>query len=223
MLCFDIGANRGDFTKAALDQGYEVIALEPAPRIYAELVKNFIYDRRVLCLRNAVAEINESRVDFYECIEDGLSTLNKDWLTNPKMPYYGKSYQTVEVTTITIDYLAHTYGEPDLIKIDVEGAEWQVLKGMTRKYGMVALEWTFETMLEHERQMDYMYQLGYREVAAQYIERHLTVPQAWGNLTDDNSHQLLIWHQSTSDDWIDGEWQKSGLRPTADVGMLWFR
>ena len=223
MLCFDIGANRGDFTQVALDQGYEVLALEPAPRVYSQLVKTYIYDKRVLCLRNAVSSVNGESVDFYEAEEDGLSTLNKEWLTNPTLPYAGKPYRTIKVNTVTVDTLAHTYGEPDLIKIDVEGAEWNVLKGMTRKYGTIAMEWTFQTLNQHERQLDYLYFLGYRYVAPQYIVHHLQEPEQYFELQEDNSQQLLIWHQETSDAWIDGGWKVAGLRPTADVGMLWIK
>lgn len=223
MLFFDIGANRGDATIAALDKGYEVVALEPAPKVYAELVKRFIYDRRVLCLRNAVSDVVGQTVEFYECVEDGLSTLNKAWLTDPKLPYAGKSYQTIDALTVTIDYLAYTYGEPDLIKIDVEGAEWNVLKGITRKYGTIAMEWTFQTLDEHEKQLDYLYSLGYRQVAPQYIVHHLQEPEQYFELQEDNAKQLLIWHQETSDAWIKSDWAVAGLRPTADVGMLWLR
>lgn len=222
MLFFDIGANRGDATLEALRQGYDVIALEPAPFVYGQLVKNFIYNPRVTALRYAVSDSDYNNVEFYVCQEDGLSTLNKDWLTNEAMPYNGKPYRTINATTITVDTLADKYGHPDLIKIDVEGAEWNVLRGMKRKYSKLTMEWTFETLAEHEKQMDYMYQLGYRQVAAQYIVNHLQEPEEWGELTDNNYHQMLIWHQSTSDEWIDGGWQKAGLRPTADVGMLWF-
>lgn len=223
MLFFDIGANRGEATQVALDQGYEVVALEAAPLVYSELVKKYIYDRRVLALRNAVSDKDNEWVDFYVAEEDGLSTLNKEWLTNPTLPYAGKPYKTVKVNTVTLDTLARLYGEPDLIKIDVEGAEWQVLRGMTRKYGTLCLEWTFATLDEHEKQMDYLYSIGYRQVAAQYIVGHLQEPKVWGELQADNAKQMLIWHQSTSDQWIDGEWKEAGLRQTADVGMLWFR
>jgi hypothetical protein len=171
----------------------------------------------------AVSNKNGERLKFYEAEEDGLSTLNKDWLTVESMPYAGKPHREVEVNTITIDALADTYGKPDLIKIDVEGAEWQVFKGMTRKYETICFEWTFETMREHEEQLDYLYELGYREMAAQYIVNHLEQPQAWGKLQADNINQLNAWHQLTSDDWIDGGWKVAGLRPTADVGMLWVR
>lgn len=222
MLFFDIGANRGDATLAALQKGYDVVAVEPAPRVFSQLIKNFIYNPRVTPLRYAISDSDYELVEFYECVEDGLSTLNKDWLTNESMPYAGKEYRTIKATTITVDTLADKFGTPDLIKIDVEGAEWNVLRGMKRKYPKVALEWTFETLNEHEKQMDYMYQLGYTRVAPQYIVNHLDEPADWFMLENNNDKQMLIWHQETSDAWIDGEWKTAGLRPTADVGMLWF-
>ena len=64
MLLFDIGANRGDATLAGLQKGYAVIAVEPAPRVYAELVKNFIYNPSVLPLRYATSERDYELVEF---------------------------------------------------------------------------------------------------------------------------------------------------------------
>lgn len=223
MLLFDIGANRGDATLAGLQKGYSVIACEPAPRTYTQLVNNFIYNPRVTPLRVAVSDTDNERIEFYEADEDGLSTMNKDWLTSETMPYAGKSFRTIHANTITIDTLATIYGEPDLIKIDVEGAEWAVFKGMTRAYGTLAFEWTFETLAEHERQLDWLCKLGYKEVAPQYITHHLEEPTRWYELFPDNRNQMLIWHQDTSDEWIEEGWKIAGLRPTADVGMLWVR
>jgi FkbM family methyltransferase len=129
MLCFDIGANRGDFTVAALEKGYDVVAVEAAPKVFGELVGNFIYNPRVTPLKFAVSGSDYQRVEFYEAEEDGLSTLNEGWLTDPELPYAGKPYRTTAATTITLDKLALLYGTPDLIKIDVEGWEMSVLSG----------------------------------------------------------------------------------------------
>lgn len=223
MIMFDIGANRGDATLRALALGYEVIALEPAPRVFNKLVSSFIYEPHVIPLRLAVSDKDNERIKFYEADEDGLSTMNEQWLTDENMPYNGKPYRTIEVNTITLNTLAEKYGEPDLIKVDVEGAEWAVFRGMTRKMGTLAFEWTFETLKEHEDQLDYLYSIGYREVAPQYIEHHLKQPTEWFELQADNTNQLLAWHQLTSDEWIEGGWKESALRPTADVGMIWLR
>lgn len=219
MLCFDIGSNRGEFTKVALDQGYQVIALEPSS-IYTELVKNFIYSKNAILLKYAVSDKDYESVEFYECVEDGLSTLNLDWLTDESMPYNGKSFHTVHATTITIDTLAKKYGEPDLIKIDVEGSEWSVFRGMTKKYGELTFEWTLETLDEHEKQLKYLMDLGYKQCAPQFIENHLSRPEKYYPINDFSFSQ---WVEDNKEQWTNDGWKVAGLRPTADVGMIWLR
>lgn len=220
MLAFDIGANRGDATVAALAKGYQVIACEPAPKIYKELVKAFIYDPRVIPLKIAVSDSDNSRVEFYEADEDGLSTLNKDWLTDDSLPYAGKPFRTIQANTITLDTLVGIYGKPDLIKVDVEGAEWSVFKGMSKNHGKLAFEWTDATIDEHEFQLEYLLHCGYTEVAPQFIEHHLQEPDTWYPLKD---FSLCDWVLDNSSAWKNGGWKKSNLRPTADVGMCWVR
>ena len=220
MLCFDIGANRGDFTVAALAKGYDVIAIEAAPRVFSKLVSSFIYNPRVTPLRFAVSGLDYQRVEFYEAEEDGLSTLNPDWLTDESLPYAGKPYRTIGATTITLDTLALKYGVPDLIKIDVEGAEWSVFKGLSSKMGTVAFEWTWATWTEHLEQLKYLEIGGYTQVAPQFIEHHCQEPDIWYDI---KTFDLGEWHNQYADAWQNGAWKKSNLRPTADVGMLWVR
>lgn len=219
-LCLDIGANRGDFTVEAIKQGYRVIALEPAPRVYGELVKNFIYDEKVIPLKFAVSGTDYQRIEFFEADEDGLSTINEDWLTKDSMPYAGKPYRTVAANTITIDELARIYGTPDLIKIDVEGAEWSVFKGLSTKMGTIAFEWTDVTIPDHQLQLKYLLHGGYTQVAPQFIERHCQIPDVWLPLKD---FDLAAWVEKNATYWEAGYWKASGLRPTADVGMVWVR
>lgn len=221
MLLFDIGANRGDAVVAGLSKGFDkVIAVEAAPRIYSQLVSNFIYNPAVVPLRFAVSNTNNKTVEFYEAVEDGLSTLNKDWLTNPDMPYNGKEYRTIKAATITIDKLVELYGAPDLIKIDVEGAEWDVFRGMTKHQGQLAFEWTDATLEEHAKQLEYLSSLGYTEVGPQFIVNHLDEPDKWYDL---DGFVLSTWLAENRESWTSEGWKEAGLRPTADVGMLWVR
>lgn len=220
MLLFDIGANRGDATIAGVNLGYKVIALEPAPRVFAELVKNFIYEPNVIPLRLAVSDSNNERIEFYECVEDGLSTMEKAWLTDPSMPYNGKEFRTIYVNTCTMDWLVGQYGKPDLIKIDVEGAEWSVLRGMTKYSGKIAMEWTQETMSEHNEQLKYLQSIGYSKFKLQFIEDHLLEPdEDWQVITSKPNLEKI--RKSKEEWWTTDGWKRSGLRPTADVGMLW--
>jgi FkbM family methyltransferase len=220
MLCFDIGANRGDFTNAALAKGYSVVAIEPAPRVFSALVGNFIYNPSVTPLRYAVSGSDYETIEFFEADEDGLSTINLDWLTNESMPYAGKSYRTIRATTITLDMLALKYGTPDLIKIDVEGAEWNVFKGLSSKMGTIAFEWTDTTLDEHDLQIEYLAYGGYTEVAPQFIEHHCQEPERWYPIKE---FSLSGWILNNAQHWTTEGWKKYNLRPTADVGMLWVR
>ena len=220
MLLFDIGANRGDATFAGLAKGYKVIACEPAPKIYSELVNNFIYNPDVIPLKVAVSDSDNESIEFFEAEEDGLSTINLDWLTDKSLPYAGKPYRTTSATTITLDTLAELYGTPDLIKIDVEGAEWHVFKGISSKMGTIAFEWTLATLKEHIEQLKYLEHGGYTEVAPQFIEHHCQEPDTYYKLS---TFDLGKWHNDFAPLWERENWKQSGLRPTADVGMLWVR
>jgi FkbM family methyltransferase len=218
MIFFDIGANSGDAVLSGLQKGYKVIALEPAPRVFKNLISNFIYNTNVIPLKFAVSDCDNSLIEFYECVEDGLSTIEKSWLTDDSMPYKGKEFRTIKATTITIDSLVKIYGIPNLIKIDVEGAEWFVFRGMTKYYGKLTFEWTINTIDEHQKQIDYLKSLGYTKIGPQFIEHHLQEPVEWFDIESFNFNK---WISNNSDDWINNEWKKSNLRPTADVGMCW--
>ena len=220
MLLFDIGANRGDATVVGVALGYRVIAIEAAPKVFRELVSNFVYTPQVVPLKMAVSNTNNEVIEFYEAQEDGLSTMNKDWLTAEGMPYKDKPFRAVKATTITIDRLVELYGEPDLIKVDVEGAEWAVFQGMTKSYGMLAFEWTDVTIEEHIKQLEYLRSLGYQEVAPQFIVDHLSTPDEWFDL---ESFDFTKWISDYAPLWVAGGWKKANLRPTSDVGMCWVR
>lgn len=218
----DVGANRGDATIAGVNLGYKVIALEPAPIVFAELVSNFIYNENVVPLRLAASSKAGEILEFYECVEDGLSTLEKSWLTDPSMPYYGKDFRTIQVNTCTLDGIIDYYGLPDLVKIDVEGAESQVLAGLTYKPKKLCFEWTTETLDQHIEQLERLRDVnGYTEYALQYIEHHLVEPTEYRSLK--KCKDLKKWIKETSAEWESKGWKTSGLRPTADVGMLWLR
>jgi FkbM family methyltransferase len=223
-LLFDIGANRGDATSAGIDKGFKkIISIEPAPITFSTLVRTFIYTDSVIPLKLAVGSTNNELVEFYECVEDGLSTTEKAWLTDPSMPYNGKQFRTIAAITCTLDYLIDYYGVPDLVKIDVEGAESEVFAGLTKKPKNLAFEWTIETLDQHIEQLHRLKKVnGYKEYALQYITHHLDQPKEYRPLKD--PEDLRSWIEETAELWVGGEWLRQGrLRPTADVGMIWVK
>jgi FkbM family methyltransferase len=223
-LFIDIGANKGEATWAALYlKGFtRVIALEPAPKVFYQLVYNYKDDPRVIPYRLAVSDSTGSEVEFYECVEDGLSSLNKDWLTGEGYRYNGKEYETIKVTTVKLDDIIYEYGVPELIKIDVEGAEDLVFAGYTGKAPKLCFEWTLEDVPKHVKQLERLSMVnGYTEYALQYIEHHLDEPTEYRPIT--KARELPKWIKETAPAWENGGWQVAGIRPTADVGMIWVR
>jgi FkbM family methyltransferase len=227
-LCFDIGANRGEATGVALSSGYEkVIALEPAPAIYGRLLGNYGHDERVVCIDLAVSDSDGEVVTFYEAEEDGLSTLNIDWLTADDARYRGKPFHEVKAETITMDTLVSRFGMPDLVKIDVEGAEDWVLRGMTCNPGPrnLAFEWHVEELPKVFEMLCRLRDVnGYTEYGLQYITHHLHVPSEYRPLADLTFESLVQWHEEEAVKWEAGGWIEAGrLRATADAGMMWVR
>lgn len=222
MILFDIGANRGEATWQALyvKNFDKVIALECAPKMYSLLARNFVIEPAVIPLCLAVSDSVGQTIEFYECIEDGLSTLNKDWLTSDQMRYNGKEFKIITATTCTIDWLAEQYGEPDLIKIDVEGAEWSVFRGMTKYHGKLAFEWVTETIEEHYDQLQYLKTLGYTKVGPQFIEQHLQEPKEWFSI---DSFTFDTWINAKRDWWESEGWKAYGMHPWANAGMMWVK
>lgn len=223
MLLFDIGANRGDAVIAGLQKGFDkIIALEPAPKMFFMLYHNFKNDSRVIPLKFAVSNSNNESIEFYECVEDGLSTIEKSWLTGEGALYNGKDFRTIKSITCTIDYLVEKYGIPDLVKIDVEGAESQVFGGMTCKPKKLCFEWSLFTLDQHIEQLKKLKEInGYTEFALQYITDHLVEPTNYRPISE--FENLPKWIEDTKDDWENGGWKEYNLRPTADVGMIWVK
>mgnify|MGYP003657187579 FL=1 len=80
--------------------------------------------------------------------------------------YYFK--EPIQVTTITLDKLVDIHGNPDLIKIDVEGYENNVLKSLTKKNATkITFEWheyNIDTIIDSIR---YLHSIGYRHFSTE--------------------------------------------------------
>jgi FkbM family methyltransferase len=141
----DIGANTGYFTiLAALRVGSSgrVFAFEPHPgvagRLREQMDQNAVEDR-VTVASVALANRDEDNVPFYVSRvpeNDGISSLTPDAET---MKWGGlRPDSTIPVAVRALDTWLSSpeaallkSSEIDLIKIDVEGAEAEVLKGMS--------------------------------------------------------------------------------------------
>jgi FkbM family methyltransferase len=128
-VCFDVGANVGYFTilgSRCVGSTGKVIALEPAIRNLAYLYQHVRLNKADnVTIISAACSDSESLVGF-----SSGKNCAEGYITSSMRPEPANNEKVSLVPTVTIDTVARQLGIlPDLIKIDVEGAELAVLKG----------------------------------------------------------------------------------------------
>ncbi|MFP4151476.1 MAG: FkbM family methyltransferase [Alkalispirochaeta sp.] len=142
-VVFDIGAHLGNRTRAFSRLGATTIAFEPQQRPVAFLERLFRTDPLVTVDRRAAGD-RDGVVRLYVCpVNPTIATTSDEWAREvPRLPGWNRfSFSEVEeVPMARLDTLIDEYGEPAFIKIDVEGAEAEVLAGLSRPVRALSFE-----------------------------------------------------------------------------------
>ena len=93
------------------------------------------------------------------------------------------NYNVINCKTITIDKLIQEYGTPELIKIDVEGGEFECLSSLTQKVKNICFEWASETNDITFKCLHYLESLGYADFAIQLQDHYNYRPQFYKDIT----------------------------------------
>jgi FkbM family methyltransferase len=105
-----------------------VVMIDPTPRAIAFYAREVPQDGRFeLCDRALWTE--DSRISFFAPpnpahVSHSIVNFQND---------YSSTTEHIEVEAITVDYLIDRYGCPPLVKLDIEGAEVEVICDMMRK------------------------------------------------------------------------------------------
>lgn len=169
-IAFDIGANTGVYTDWFLLNGYDkVICVEPSYE-FKTLEDKYKNNPKVILINKALSNyIGE--LQFYECHNcTALSTANTDWINKSRFTNQGKDWRTaITVKCITLDSLIAEYGSPYFIKVDVEGYEYNVLQGYTKKdNNILTFEWAEELSQVMNNCQSHLFNLGYSKFFCQY-------------------------------------------------------
>jgi len=159
-LCFDIGASVGDKTRIFLKLGARVICVEPLKICVKMLYESFGHNKNVIIVGKAIGEKDGYGVlsicdDYYT-----LSTLSNKWMTDGKYATKFSWTRTQRVKITTLDNLIKLYGLPRFCKIDVEGFEENVLKGLTQKISYLCFEFHKELFDEMKKCIEHLSSLG---------------------------------------------------------------
>jgi FkbM family methyltransferase len=151
-LCFDIGANHGERSAALLALGARVVAVEPQAELaafVASALKAAITCGNLTVLNIALgAEPGRARMFPATDLTRSMSTLSEVFVEASGRQGQPWGVETpVEVEVQTLDRLIDTYGRPDYCKIDVEGYDLEVLRGLSAPIDVVSFEYNTNPLL----------------------------------------------------------------------------
>jgi FkbM family methyltransferase len=167
-LCFDVGANIGDYTQTLLSIGARVVCVDPQPLAIRELTARYARNSRVK-IEPVGLGARPGEATFYLRDHHGASGFYPDL----DSPY--KATTTVPVDTL--ENLVARHGTPNYVKIDVEGHELEVIRGLKTRIPYLSVEY-------HLDEKDCGQKLGLIERLAESSELSFNI------LPQGNSHFL---------------------------------
>lgn len=186
----DVGANIGSFSAIFAKRGRRVVAFEPHPRLFADLVRRFSGDQQVVCVQKAISD-KPGRLPFYTSEQHpGIHSLA------PFDPTHEPT-EIAEVSTLSEELVALDVSEVTALKIDVEGADFLALRGFDWQHikpELVMVEFMDARSTEH---FDYTH-----HDMAMFMQTHgyETWVSEWAALTeyrkagDDTPHRWMGFH-----------------------------
>jgi FkbM family methyltransferase len=145
-----------------LKLGARVVAVEPQP--LCALILRVVFGRngRVTVLRKALGAA-EGTAQLRVSTASTISSMSTEWIdaVTRSGRFEGSRWTgRRKVAVATLDGLIQRWGEPSFVKIDVEGFEYEVLRGLSRPLAAVAFEFTPEFMSSALKCLNHLQQLG---------------------------------------------------------------
>jgi len=144
-LIFDIGANIGNRIEIFLASGAKVVAVEPQATCVDILTKKF---GNKICIEQTGLSSSAGTREFYIANESTISTFSKEFISKTGGSRFKRNTwkESIQINVTTLDKLIEKYGIPDFCKIDVEGFEPEVIKGLSSKIPAISFEYCVPEM-----------------------------------------------------------------------------
>jgi FkbM family methyltransferase len=143
-VCFDVGAHVGNRLWAWSRLGALIVAVEPQPHLLDLLRRLYGRSSHIHLLPVALGAQPGQQALYVSRRHPTVSTLSAEWITAVRQDasFANVDWDTaVSVPVVTLDELIARYGRPAFCKIDVEGYEAQVLRGLSQPLPALSFEY----------------------------------------------------------------------------------
>ncbi len=204
-LVFDVGANIGEKSELYLSLGAQVIAVEPQKDCIKALQERFQTNPNVTIVRKALDDCVDCNKELYKANASTISSMSREWIaavqSSGRFPASSFEWNyKVQVSTTTLDELIKIYGTPTFVKIDTEGHEANILRGLSVKLKTISFEFvperiqdTFECIRTLQNVIDYRYNFTLEETSEfalpTFVKEEelrsrlqLVKPELWGDV-----------------------------------------
>jgi FkbM family methyltransferase len=195
-VVFDIGANFGWTAKTFLRFSKKVVALEPDSFCQEVLANRFKGSKSLTIVPKAVSESEGAKAFLVQGEGSALNTFSEKWKDALEDNFFKDTYlftqKKVEVQTTTLDQLIAQYGLPSFAKIDVEGHEIQVFRGLSQPIPLIVFEANLPVFLSEtlqivellekmDSQVQFRYSDNFQDNMPQFVDA-AAFKQVLGNL-----------------------------------------
>jgi len=128
----DLGANIGEFSKIFSERySYsKIILVEANPNLIKDIKINFKNRKNVKIINAAIGKESKEKIEFYLSVDDESSSLNKK-LRDKFEANKDQDKAIVKLITISDIYEIFNLKKIDLLKMDIEGAELDILENFS--------------------------------------------------------------------------------------------
>lgn len=142
-LAFDIGAHVGNRSRCWASLGAKVVAIEPQADLATWLRWQFKERDEITVVETALGAEPGLAAMHVSPANPTVTTLSGEWIDSVTRTdgFKDVAWQApVEIPVTTLDRLIETHGLPVFCKIDVEGFEAEVLKGLSQPIKALSIE-----------------------------------------------------------------------------------
>jgi FkbM family methyltransferase len=156
-LVFDVGCNIGSKAEEYLRFNTKVVGFEPQPKCVNALRMKFVGNTNMFIEEIGLDSKSGTSV-IYEASYHSISSMSLDFInTVKKERFVDYSWgNEIPIKVDTLDNMILKYGKPGYIKIDVEGYELNVLKGLTTPIDVISIEFNPEMCSTSIECIDYL-------------------------------------------------------------------